>query len=258
MNNQDKLAMALHALVDNVMGSDDLGWLETTEHVQPQILDLVQAYQNCEPCPGPVEVAPDRLLAMERRLQRALAYAAEASLRLKNVEHIAESLWLRVDALDNENEGMSREGAAALLKPLSESVVNLAPAQINHPTTISFDDEVSKDTARMLDMPDVALEPDVREFGVTFVINGDHVSIVVSEGEGLRTCRDQALRDSHNTGRPLDEWEVRSEAGILMDLDSPIGDQCPSGTTLYTSLGVGCGGADRWQRSTLRDGGGER
>lgn len=79
---------------------------------------------------------------------------------------------------------------------------------------------------------------------VIFVINGEAVPIeVLPPWASLSTARWLGLNDSGNTGRPPEEWEVRTEAGRLLDPETRIEDLDQNNTYLFLSLRVGIGGA---------------
>lgn len=76
-----------------------------------------------------------------------------------------------------------------------------------------------------------------------FIINGEDVPMVASLEETLSEARDEALRASKNTGRRLEEWEVRKETGELADLTHPIGElELRRHELLFVTLRVGAGG----------------
>lgn len=84
---------------------------------------------------------------------------------------------------------------------------------------------------------------DTSKVELVFICNGEDVSVKVPEvGRLLRDARDTALEISGNTGRPMDDWEVRDINGRLMsDLDKPVQD-IASGSRFFLTLKVGVGG----------------
>lgn len=77
-----------------------------------------------------------------------------------------------------------------------------------------------------------------------FVVNGEVVSVDAPPQEPLHGARDRALVQSFNTGRPVDDWEMREESGILIsDLSRPVNAYgFGPDTRLYLTLVVGAGG----------------
>jgi hypothetical protein len=81
------------------------------------------------------------------------------------------------------------------------------------------------------------------ELTLTFVINGVDVSVSVNEEAPLAVARNRALEQSKNTGRPFDEWQVFTTAGVLLDASHKIETfHFAPGTRLLLSLIVGAGG----------------
>lgn len=77
-----------------------------------------------------------------------------------------------------------------------------------------------------------------------FIVNGVDVQVDENTHEPLKVARDKALRESNNTGRPLDEWEIHNDAGQALDPDKKIGDfGLVDGSRLFLNLKVGAGGA---------------
>jgi hypothetical protein len=76
-----------------------------------------------------------------------------------------------------------------------------------------------------------------------FVVNGEDTPVRFNVKEPLHAARNKALADSGNTGRPPNEWEVRNEAGVLLEANAKLESLgLQSGTRLFLSLGVGGGG----------------
>jgi hypothetical protein len=76
-----------------------------------------------------------------------------------------------------------------------------------------------------------------------FIINGEDVPVEMSMEDILARARNKALGDSHNTGQPPDEWEIRNEKGHFLDSQSTIGSHAlKNGSKLFLTLKVGLGG----------------
>jgi len=80
---------------------------------------------------------------------------------------------------------------------------------------------------------------------IVFIINGENVPVEeLDEDEPLLVGRDRALRKSGNTGRPLEEWELRNERGdFLSPWDTPSSLDLLNHVRLFVSLRVACGGS---------------
>lgn len=77
-----------------------------------------------------------------------------------------------------------------------------------------------------------------------FIVNGEDVPVEVNPNQPLHVARSKALAQSHNTGRPHDEWEVRDITGsLIVDLSRPIESYgFGPDTRLFLTLRVGAGG----------------
>lgn len=78
-----------------------------------------------------------------------------------------------------------------------------------------------------------------------FIVNGVDVLVEANINQPLKVARDKALKDSNNTGRPVDEWEVHNDEGEALDSTQKIealglGD----GSRLFLNLKVGAGGSE--------------
>lgn len=83
------------------------------------------------------------------------------------------------------------------------------------------------------------------EITLIFIVNGVDVPVKANIHEPLKAARNQALADSNNTGRPMDEWEIHNAAGQPLDPDKKIGDLgLADGTRLFLNLKVGAGGTE--------------
>jgi len=76
-----------------------------------------------------------------------------------------------------------------------------------------------------------------------FIINGEGVPVSCNTDDYIGTARNLALSESHNTGRPPNEWEIRNEKGYLLDPELTIDDHgLKNGDKLFLTLQVGVGG----------------
>ena len=78
---------------------------------------------------------------------------------------------------------------------------------------------------------------------LVFIINGVDVPIEANINQPLKVAMNKALKDSDNTGRPVDEWEVHTEEGQDLDPDKKVEDlELTGGARLLLNLKVGGGG----------------
>lgn len=78
-----------------------------------------------------------------------------------------------------------------------------------------------------------------------FIINGEGFSVETNVNAPLTAPVERALSESGNTGRPLDEWEVRDSNGVLLEIRRTVKDLgLRNGARLFLSLRVGAGGCD--------------
>ena len=80
---------------------------------------------------------------------------------------------------------------------------------------------------------------------LTFIINGQDFAVDdVNIKAPLHVAIHRALKESGNTGRPEEEWEVRDASGALLERNrSPQELRLTNGSRLFLSLKVGAGGA---------------
>jgi hypothetical protein len=78
---------------------------------------------------------------------------------------------------------------------------------------------------------------------LTVVVNGEPTVVDAESNSPLRTVVTKALAQTHNTGQPPDQWELRNEAGEVLQLDQKVEHyQFAPGTTLFLNLIAGVGG----------------
>ena len=78
---------------------------------------------------------------------------------------------------------------------------------------------------------------------LTFIVNGEDVLISSNSESSLASARDAALIETRNTGRPLDQWEVRKESGELLDTTRLIHSfGFEERARVFVTLRVGAGG----------------
>lgn len=78
---------------------------------------------------------------------------------------------------------------------------------------------------------------------LTVVVNGQPVEVEGNENAPLQTVLNQALGDTQNSAQPPENWEMRDEAGNLLDLTKKIGlFAFAAGTVLLVNLKAGAAG----------------
>lgn len=87
--------------------------------------------------------------------------------------------------------------------------------------------------------------PSKNKLTLIFIVNGVDVLVEANIHEPLKVARNKALKDSNNTGRPEDEWEVHNDEGSALDPDKKIEELgLIDGARLFLNLKVGAGGAE--------------
>ncbi len=85
--------------------------------------------------------------------------------------------------------------------------------------------------------------PGPEDIALVVVINGQPFPVQANPHGPLLTVVAKALEESKNTGQPPDNWEMRDEAGALLDLTKKVGDfHFAVGAKLFLSLKAGVGG----------------
>ena len=78
---------------------------------------------------------------------------------------------------------------------------------------------------------------------LVFIINGEDIPVDCTEWLTLKIVREWAVVDSHNTGRPAEEWELRDERGVRLDPNRTVGSYSfRDRDRLFLTLQVGIGG----------------
>ena len=78
---------------------------------------------------------------------------------------------------------------------------------------------------------------------LTISVAGTPTDVAVNQEARLQTVVAKALEQTHNVGRPPEDWELRDIQGNLLDLHREIeGFHFPPKTVLFLSLKAGVGG----------------
>ncbi|WP_342723972.1 DUF2604 domain-containing protein [Bradyrhizobium sp. B097] len=79
---------------------------------------------------------------------------------------------------------------------------------------------------------------------ITMVVNGQPVTIKATEQEKLSEVRQRALTETQNLAQPPENWEIKNEAGTVLDPDKRVGHyHFGKEVTLFLSLKAGAAGA---------------
>ncbi|WP_316173356.1 MULTISPECIES: DUF2604 domain-containing protein [unclassified Bradyrhizobium] len=80
---------------------------------------------------------------------------------------------------------------------------------------------------------------------IIMVVNGQPVTIEAKEQEKLSEVRQQALTETQNLAQPPENWEIKNEAGTVLDPAKRVGDyHFGKEVTLFLSLKAGVAGAN--------------
>lgn len=78
---------------------------------------------------------------------------------------------------------------------------------------------------------------------LTIVVNGEPVSVEANINAPLHTVIAKALAESGNVGQPPENWELKDEAGNVLDASKKIEDvSLTAGVKLFLSLKAGAAG----------------
>jgi len=78
---------------------------------------------------------------------------------------------------------------------------------------------------------------------LTIVVGGTKTEVERNDNAPLGSVVGVALAQTHNTGQPAENWELKDQAGNVLDLKKKIGEyNFPSNVVLFLSLKAGIGG----------------
>lgn len=82
-----------------------------------------------------------------------------------------------------------------------------------------------------------------RKLTITVVVNGVPADIEQNTRSPLSAVVARALEVTNNVGQSAENWELRTDAGVLLDVSEKIETfNFPVGVTLFLSLRAGVGG----------------
>lgn len=75
------------------------------------------------------------------------------------------------------------------------------------------------------------------------VVNGQPVEIEATDQEKLADVRQRALHETQNVAQPPENWEIKNEAGTVLDPEKHVGEfGFGKEVTLFLSLKAGVAG----------------
>ncbi|MGY8680466.1 DUF2604 domain-containing protein [Bradyrhizobium sp. UFLA05-153] len=78
---------------------------------------------------------------------------------------------------------------------------------------------------------------------ITMVVNGQPVTIEATQQEQLSDVRQRALTETQNLAQPPENWEIKNEAGTVLDPDKRVAHyHFGKEVTLFLSLKAGAAG----------------
>jgi hypothetical protein len=78
---------------------------------------------------------------------------------------------------------------------------------------------------------------------VTISVNGQPTQVEANPNQTLQSVVNQALQNTNNTGQPNNSWQLRNEAGDLLNLTDKVGEiGYQEGMVLYFSPKTGVAG----------------
>jgi hypothetical protein len=83
---------------------------------------------------------------------------------------------------------------------------------------------------------------------VLVVVNGIEATIDAETNSPIRAVVERALAQTHHTGRPITDWELKDAQGIPLELNRKIKEfHFSSNVVLYLTLVVGVNGCTPWR-----------
>jgi hypothetical protein len=82
------------------------------------------------------------------------------------------------------------------------------------------------------------------QIDINVIVNGQPTTVNKANLKApLHTVVQQALKDSGNSGQPIENWELRDAAGQVLDLNRKLEDYgITAGANLFLNLKAGVGG----------------
>lgn len=84
---------------------------------------------------------------------------------------------------------------------------------------------------------------DNHPFSIEIVVNGDGQKLEVKPDDIASDVLERALKKSKNVGQPVDDWELKTEAGVPLVLTATLAQlNVGKNETLFASLKAGAAG----------------
>jgi hypothetical protein len=84
---------------------------------------------------------------------------------------------------------------------------------------------------------------DNHPFSITIVVGGEDQKLEVKPDDIARDVLEKALQKSKNIGQPVDDWELKTEAGLPLLLTATLAQlNVGKDETLFASLKAGAAG----------------
>lgn len=84
---------------------------------------------------------------------------------------------------------------------------------------------------------------DNHPFAIIVVVGGDDQKLQVKPNEIAKKVLEAALKKAKNAGQPIDDWELKTEAGVALNLAATLAQlNIGKDETLFASLKVGAAG----------------
>ena len=82
-----------------------------------------------------------------------------------------------------------------------------------------------------------------KQIEFTIIVNGQPVPVKVHQYDEIREAVAMALKDSGNSGQPIENWQLRDDSGQIIDIGKKIADSgIKEGAKLFLNLKAGVGG----------------
>ena len=78
---------------------------------------------------------------------------------------------------------------------------------------------------------------------ITIIVNGQPVALRTNVNAPFRVAIQQALKESGNSGQPIENWELRDASGNVIDASRKVEELgISAGAKLFLNLKAGVGG----------------
>jgi hypothetical protein len=84
---------------------------------------------------------------------------------------------------------------------------------------------------------------DNHPFSITIVVGGDDQKLQVKPNDIAKDVLEAALKKAKNAGQPVDDWELKTEAGVALNLGATLAQlNIGKDEILFASLKIGAAG----------------